>query len=739
MFNHESLVTLNAFSSPEDDASKILIIDDEDHFRSAYKTILSTLNTIVFEAPNGRSGLEILQNQSIDLLILDLGLPDISGLDILEWINIKNYPSEVIIFSANRSIQSAISALRRRVFDFLQKDSDPDEMLLSVERALMHRRHKKENLKIVQRLESSERMHRFLVDQSPDIIFNIDPKGFITFINSRVESILGYQTSELLGKHYSYLVEEQDLSQIDYIYSALRKKNADPLNIEIKLRVGPSLNLLSETSSRIVNLTAQGIFDDSKKSDNIGLTCVARDISAQKKAEDIIAFQAFHDLLTSLPNRSLFNDRLKLAIVQASRKKEKLAVMFFDLDRFKLVNDTYGHCIGDSLLMQLSQRITSCLRAGDTLARLGGDEFTALIPSLKDVNSSTIIAEKIINNLKLPFQIANVEFLATVSIGISIFPDHGATPDELLRHADMAMYDVKSQGKNGYGIFNERLLSSHNYRISLENDLRNAIGNQDQFELYFQPQINTDTNNVIGLEALMRWKHPKLGMVSPDTFIPIAEEAGLITSITDWVLHKVCATYYRLNKLGFSSIKIGLNVSSKDFERSDFCERIKFSLEKYKMNPKFLDIEIVESLLMKDVESIANRIRILREMGLQISIDDFGTRYSSLNYLRRFSVNRIKIDQSFVRDLGASKDSVAIIKAIIDIAKNFKLKVMAEGVENSEHMLILRELGCYEMQGYFFSKPLPIAETITFLEKQNPNNSFLSSAICLREDMTRSN
>jgi diguanylate cyclase (GGDEF)-like protein len=442
---------------------------------------------------------------------------------------------------------------------------------------------------------------------------------------------------------------------------------------------------------------------------------VARDISERKKAEETITFQAFHDLLTKLPNRILFVDRLEMAIVQAARRKEKLAVMFLDIDRFKLVNDTYGHQVGDLLLRKFAARVRGCLRTGDTLARQGGDEFTALLPNIGNIEDAYVVADKIIEELRWPFLLGETQFLATTSIGIAVYPDNSTNAEELIRCADMAMYQVKAQGKNGYSAFLPDMHTAHLDRLSIENDLRKAVKEGNQFELYFQPQIDAECEKVVGVEALIRWRHPSAGMISPDVFIPIAEDTGLIITISDWVLREACAQLVRLKEEGFGELRLGVNLSAREFDRADLLERIRLPLDEFQIAPELLEIEITESLLMKDVENIVARVKHLRGTGVNISIDDFGTRYSSLNYLRRFSVSRIKIDQSFVRDLNRFSDSFAIIQAIVGIAKNFNLQLIAEGVESDHQVAIPRQLGCNEMQGYYFSRPLPSKQLIEFL------------------------
>jgi len=698
---------------------QILIVDDEVRFRTAYRSLLAHERRKIDEAASGKEALAKLSDGKFDLVIIDLKLPDISGLEIMEWLTTTNIDTKVIVFSADKSINSAIHALRHRAFEFLRKDCDPDDMILAVERALNHRQRDLEHAIIVAQLKQSERLHRFLVDQSPDIIFTINCEGNFTFINGRVQSLLGYDPEELIGRHYFCIVDPRDHVHAQYAFNERRIGDRATSNHEVRFRRKPASLKDRENTVITAILSSQGVYeamDADQPGRYLGTSGVARDISERKKAEQIIEFQAFHDLLTKLPNRTLFVDRLEIAIVQASRRKEKLAVLFLDLDRFKLVNDTYGHQVGDRLLREFSTRVRKCLRTGDTFARQGGDEFTALLPALSNSDDINVVTEKILAELRKPFELADTQFMATASIGIAIYPDDASSAEELIRCADMAMYQVKGHGKNGYAVFKPHMQTIHLDCLSVENDLREAVKSGNQFELYFQPQINTLTRQVIGLEALIRWHHPKEGMIGPEVFIPVAEETGLIVAISDWVMRSACSQLAVLREMGFNNLRLGVNLSPREFDRSDLIERIQIPLNDYQIPPESLEIEITESILMSDVESIVERVKRLRDTGVHISIDDFGTRYSSLNYLRRFSVNRIKIDQAFVRDLGTSHDSYAIIQAIVGIANNFDLQVMVEGVETKHQLAILRKLGCNEMQGYLFSRPLPFKKTIEFLQ-----------------------
>jgi diguanylate cyclase (GGDEF)-like protein len=386
-----------------------------------------------------------------------------------------------------------------------------------------------------------------------------------------------------------------------------------------------------------------------------------------------------------------------------------VGVMFIDLDRFKLVNDTYGHAAGDELLKSVAHRLRLCMRAGDTLARKGGDEFTALLPDMVKAEDAAVIAEKIINELSAPFVVGGQNMYITASIGIAVLPRDGDNVDALLKNADIAMYKVKANGKNGFKYFIPDMNVSKYERITLENDLRLAI-RRKEFELHYQPQFNVNKKVIVGVEALIRWNHPTQGLLGPYVFINLAEETGLISEITDWVLETACKQLSAWRTGGFENLRMSVNVSPQEFENEDIVGRILPLITCFNLPADSLEIEITENILMHDAPSIIAKMKMLRNHGIRIAIDDFGTCYSSLNYLRMFPINTIKIDQSFVRDLFNEHSASPIIQAIIGIANGYGLHLLAEGVESAEQAKALKDIGCYEMQGFFFSEPMRAEE-----------------------------
>jgi diguanylate cyclase (GGDEF)-like protein len=381
--------------------------------------------------------------------------------------------------------------------------------------------------------------------------------------------------------------------------------------------------------------------------------------------------------------------------------------MFVDVDRFKLVNDTFGHADGDALLRGIASRLSDTLRRGDTLARLGGDEFTILLPDIDRPEDAEIVARKIIDALATPFHLSREDFRATVSLGITLYPRDGASAEDLIRHADIAMYQVKRSGKNAFRFFDPALNTHHRDRIALENDLRHALA-RNELELYYQPQVSRSRHCIVGVEALLRWTHPTLGPVSPATFIPLAEEIGLIGDISAWVMERACAQLAEWRRGGHTELRMSLNLSPHDFDRKNIVQTVIDCVARHGLPPALVELEITESMMVNDSDSVAAKVRQLREAGLSVAIDDFGTGYSALAYLQKFPVSTIKIDRSFVRELDGAAGN-PIISAIAGIARGFGLYLVAEGVERSEQVAPLGALGCDVMQGYLFAQPAPAA------------------------------
>ena len=435
------------------------------------------------------------------------------------------------------------------------------------------------------------------------------------------------------------------------------------------------------------------------------------DITERRLAEERVESLAYYDALTALPNRTLLLDRLSQGMAAARRQDQRLALLFVDLDRFKNINDSLGHSVGDLLLQEVAQRLTACTREQDTVARLGGDEFLIVLNGVRDIPDVALAAERFMDAMTAEFQIQNHSLSIGCSVGISIFPEHGTDTETLIKHADAAMYSAKDHGRNNFQFFTPDMNRQAVERLTLENGLRVAL-DKEQFFLVYQPQLDLVTGKMIGLEALLRWRHPELGLIPPDRFIRIAENSGLILPIGEWVLRTACSQTRAWQLEILSQLPVAVNVSAIQFRHERFCERVRTILDETGLPPQHLELEMTESLLLANADITLSVLQRLKGMGLTLTIDDFGTGYSSLSYLKRFPVSKLKIDRSFIRDVAVNSDDAAITTAIISMAKSLNLRVIAEGVENEAQTCFLRTQRCDAIQGYYVSEPLPAEELI---------------------------
>ncbi|MDQ3196327.1 MAG: EAL domain-containing protein [Pseudomonadota bacterium] len=703
-------------------SSKILIVDDEPRLRTSLRRLIAPHGYALDLCGSGSEAIANLQRARFDLILLDLVLPDMTGLDVMEFISGKRLDTTVIVVSGDTSINSAIGTLRRGAYDFIRKPYEPEELLKAIDNALRKRYLEKINRRISVKLEHSERSYRYLVDSSPDIIYTLNQQGNFSFLNDRIESLLGFARDELLGKHYTAIIHDEDCDRAAYVFNERRTGERGARNVELRLKCkqGSERYRLFATNYITVVLNAMGVYKNGGGVQPMlfaGTHGVARDISERKKAEDTISYQAYHDMLTDLPNRALFKDRLGLAITHAQRSGHLLAMMFLDLDRFKLVNDTLGHVKGDELLQAVAQRLKNTLRKGDTLARVGGDEFTLLLPEINSRDDAALIAQKVLDELRRPFLIEEQDIFSTVSIGIAVFPDDGDGIDDLIKNADMAMYHGKWEGKNNYQFYSKAMNVVFQQRLAGESELRKAL-DRDEFVLHYQPQVNIVSRKIIGMEALIRWQHPTRGLVSPAEFMPLAVETGLMPRISDWVLRHACAQLRSWREAGLPPVRVAVNLSPQDIEQSRFVEKVLGVLQDNYFEANALEIEITENVMMRDIENTMTKLSRLGALGVKIAIDDFGIHYASLNYLKKFPIHTIKIDQSFVQDITSDASDAPIITAIVAIAKGFRLNLIAEGVETLRQLEVIRALHCVEMQGFLFSAPLSPADATRILANQ---------------------
>lgn len=521
-----------------------------------------------------------------------------------------------------------------------------------------------------------------------------DVEGDFTYVNRAEAHLYGYEPEELIGQSWRCLYDANQVAEIEQIYF-------------------PQLMEAGHCRAEIIGKKKTGEFFDVEISLNIirdgsggqrGLFCACRDISARKRAQEEVDYLAFHDVLTGLPNRSLFNDRMEQAIIHAKRVEKFLAVLLIDLDHFKHVNDTFGHSFGDDLLRAVTKRLTLTLREDDTVARLGGDEFTVLLPELNKTEHLEVVVNKIIGAFKAPFMLGGHEIYQSLSIGVSFYPNDGADNETLLKNADAAMYQVKAEGRQGYRRYTAGLTDVASDNIWYRSQLLRAV-EQDEFELHYQPLISLDEHRVVGAEALIRWRHPEMGLVYPDKFIRFAEESSLIVPIGNIVIERACQQFKQWQAEGLMFDYVAINVSGLQL-RSGFAEQVDATMKKMGVLPSQLELEITETFLMQHLHHASDQLAKLKALGLSISIDDFGTGYSSLSQIKQLPIETIKVDRSFVGDIVEDSDDRAIVEAVIAMGRALNLTLLAEGIETQTQHEMITALGSHKAQGYFYSKPV---------------------------------
>jgi diguanylate cyclase (GGDEF)-like protein/PAS domain S-box-containing protein len=553
-------------------------------------------------------------------------------------------------------------------------------------------------------LRDSEERYRMLVENQKDLVIKLDAEGRFLFVSPSFCQMFGKSEDELVDTDSISVVHGEDTKAALLVRESLK---TPPYSCYYEQRV------VTNNGLRWLGWSKKAIIDEGSNELH-SIVGIGRDITEQKRAEEEIQQLAYYDSLTNLPNRTLLHDRINQAIVQAYRSNHHVGVLFVDLDRFKSVNDTLGHFTGDMLLKSVASRLTGCMRESDTMARLGGDEFVVVLPSIEHAEDVTRVAEKLISQLMEPFQVGHNEIFTTGSIGISIFPGDGEDSSTLLKHADIAMYQAKVHGRNNFQFFSKEMNSKALEHLMLENSLRRAL-EREEFFLVYQPCMNLDNGTLSGMEALLRWRHPELGILSPTRFIALAEETGLILPIGEWVLRTACMQNKLWGKGGLLPLRVAVNLSARQFNQPNFVDRIKCILDETGLSPELLELELTESTVMTLAEETKTVLSRLKDMGISIAIDDFGTGYSSLSYLKHFPIDRLKIDRSFIREMALHSDDAAIVDAIIVMAHSLNLKVTAEGVENKDQLLFLSSRKCDDIQGYYLSMPLADDEFREFL------------------------
>jgi len=557
-------------------------------------------------------------------------------------------------------------------------------------------------------LRDSEARFRAMAEHSADWIWSLDTGGRYTYSNQQGAAILGYPVDAFLAMDTEIMVHPDDLPlRNETLRNALAAQDGWR-NVVLRWRH-------QNGSYRTFESSASALFSEAGQL--IGFQGVDRDITERRQAEARIEFLASHDVLTGLPNRVLLRDRFEHALAVADRSRSRLAMLFLDLDKFKLVNDTLGHAAGDRLLLEVVARLSRCVRESDTISRHGGDEFILLLNGIPDQEAAERIASKILAHLAEPVEIDGHLLNASCSIGIAIYPDDGQDFDGLLQKADMAMYNAKDAGRNTYRFFDDRITLQAHEHLLLQNRLNQALF-RAEFSLNYQPQLEIGSGRVTGVEALLRWHNPELGEVVPSRFIPVAEDCGLIVQIGAWVMEEACRQAQSWRQAGWPDMIMSVNLSALQFRRAGLVETVAGALDRSGLPPHLLELELTESILLHDVENTLDTVRQLKALGVRLSIDDFGTGYSSLSYLKRFAVDRLKIDRSFMHDVNTDPNNAAIVRAVIQLARSLRLDIIAEGVETEAQLMFLREEGCPGAQGFLFSRPVPSADLRVYFRER---------------------
>jgi diguanylate cyclase (GGDEF)-like protein/PAS domain S-box-containing protein len=687
----------------ETEQPKILVVDDRlENIRSMVR-LLEGVDAEIQYSTSGMEALALLLRYDFALILLDVMMPEMDGFEMAELVrgNLSSQHIPIIFVTATDNDESfEFKGYDVGAVDYLFKPVQPHILISKVRFFLELSKNRKLLESSLCELGRVKDHNDLLLKSTAEGILSLDRAGRITFANPAANSLLGYFDGSIIG------VSFEDIQGVDKLLFPFEQSELHRAGLSnISIQDGQQWFHRPDGRRFPVEFTASPI--SGQGAECSGTVLVFQDISQRKETEEQLAYLAQYDSLTGLANRSLFINLLRQSVSRSDRHEHTMALMFLDLDRFKQVNDSLGHEAGDLLLQQVSQRLRAYTRDGDTVSRLGGDEFTVILEEIdSESRAPAIVAQKLIDGLKEPFVIKGHDVFVGASIGIALYPGSANSIESLLKCADMAMYQAKAKGRNNFQFYTQELQLQVSLALELENRLRHAL-ERNEFLLHYQPQIDITSGQVIGLEALLRW-HPAGRLpVSPGDFISIAEEAGLIVPIGEWVLRNACSQLQRWHSSGLlaPTVSISVNLSVRQLESKALLGMLRDVLHDTGLTPAQLELEITESAVMKDPDTALEVLRCIHEQGIQIALDDFGTGYSSLSYLRLLPLNVLKIDRTFVSDIGGHPSDEAILKSIISLSKNLNLRVVAEGVETEDQLNFLSALQCNSIQGYFFSEP----------------------------------
>jgi diguanylate cyclase (GGDEF)-like protein/PAS domain S-box-containing protein len=651
-------------------------------------------------------GIARLHSGGVGAVLLDLTLPDSRGVETFDKLLQAAPRVPISILTSTDAEASARQAVQHGAQDYVIKNLADGYRLRRVVRTMIDRRG-------AAAASLKNEAASVAMEAIGEAVLRVDIRGNVIYLNAMAAKMTGWSRDEALGRPVAEVLQIIDRANGAAVRNAVEVAIQEDRTVRLTAKCKNCILIRRDELEFGVEITVADTHDDGGKV--TGAVVAFRDVSAARASSVEISHLAQHDSLTDLPNRILFKDRLTQAISLAVRQDKQLAVMFLDLDHFKKINDSLGHSVGDQLLQSVAGRLVAAVRRTDTVSRLGGDEFVILLSQVARGEDAAVSARKIIRALAAPHIIDNQSLDINVSIGMSTYPIDGHNAETLMDNADTAMYDAKEHGRNNFQFFRQDMHARLTERRLLEADLRYALG-RNEFVLHYQPKINLQTGQITGMEALIRWKHAQRGMVSPAQFVPIAEECGLILPIGRWVLLQACKQSRAWSDAGIGVVSVAINVSAAEFQDKDFLSGVRTALIATGVEPANLELEMTESALMVDAESTLGTLAALKAMGVQLAIDDFGTGYSSFTYLRRFPVDALKLDQSFVQEITSDPGDASIVSAMIDIGKSVHLRVIAEGVETREQLEFLQRHGCTEGQGYYFSRPAPADQASKLLE-----------------------
>jgi len=685
----------------------ILLIQDDPSDAKAVRDALNSSADGSFKVEWIRAcneGLERLAREGVQrgnriaAILLDLFLPDSRGIETFDRLFNAAPQLPILILTGSQDEDIAKRAVQRGAQDYLLKSRLDSHLLPKALHSIIERARNAEAL-----FDERERA-QVTLNSIGDAVMSTDVWGQVTYLNTVAENLTGWSREEAAGHGL------EEVFQI--IDATTRKPLQSPMQVAIHENktacLPPNCVLIRRDGHEAAIEDSTAPIHD-RRGQITGAVMVFHDVSTARAQSLKLSYLAQHDSLTDLPNRTLLNDRLTQAISLAYRHRQKLALLFLDLDRFKHINDSLGHAVGDRLLQSVAQRLSACVRSSDTVSRQGGDEFVVLLSELTRAQDATVIADKILLAIATPYLIDQHELHISASIGIVTYPDDGTEAETLMKNADIAMYHAKEAGRNNYQFFKPEMNVHAVERQSLEEGLRHALERQE-LVLHYQPKINLQTGSIIGAEALVRWRHPKRGVVPPAKFIPIAEECGFIVRIGQWVMHEACCQARIWQEKGLPALRIAVNISAAELRAKDFVAGVRAILTETGLEPHYLELELTETFLMQDSKSTVAVLKDLKDIGVQLAVDDFGTGYSSLSYVKRFPIDTLKIDRSFVRDLVTDDDDASIVSAVISMGKSLHMRVVAEGVETPEQLQFLREHSCPFAQGYYFSPSVVAGE-----------------------------